>query len=261
MKTILAGILLVTLGLIGESTAAESTKASDYFPQKRQAELAVAAEKGQTSKINTLLQAGADVNARGKDGMTVLLWCYLKQNKKGFACLLEHGANPNAQMENGAAGLTESMALAGRSVMSFTAKDRDTWYLETTLKYGGDPNLLNPVNKMTPIFEVSYSIRPEQLNNLKILIAAGAKLNIRNENGYTPLIFAAMNNRYDMAFALLEAGADPSIKDKHGHTIVYDINRSGPRLDPKYWGYPWFLKVIDVLKAKGLNMEEGKTSK
>jgi ankyrin repeat protein len=102
---------------ICNSVGAESVKVSDYFPLKAQAELAIAAEKGKTAKISTMLQAGADINAAGKDGMTVLLWCFLHQNKTAFEYLLEHGANPNAQMQSGAARVGGDLGLAGMSVI------------------------------------------------------------------------------------------------------------------------------------------------
>ncbi len=241
------------------SVKAGAPKASDYFQTKPQLELAIAAGKGQTNKIDALLKSGADVNARGNYGMTVLLWCFLQQNKNAFEFLLEHGADPNIQMEANAPDLGEVLGLGGTSVMDLAPRDKDTWYLDQVLKHGGNPNLVNPVSKRTPIYWVMLSIRQENLKNMEMLIAAGAQVNFQDgQRGYTPLMFAAISDRYDMAYALLEAGADPTLKDIRGHTIVYFANNGGPHLDQKGWVYPWYLKVIDLLKSKGMDMDEGK---
>jgi ankyrin repeat protein len=241
------------------SVKAGEPKASDYFQTKPQLDLAIAAQKGQTNKIDVLLKSGADVNAKGKYGMTVLFWCLLQQNKNGFEFLLEHGADTNVQMDTNAPVLEEELGLAGTSVMELVPQKTDTWYLDQVLKHGGNPNLINPVSKETPIYGVMPSIRQENLKNMEMLIAAGAQVNFQDgRGGYTPLMNAAMSIRYDMAYALLEAGADPTLKDNHGHTIVRFININGPHLDQKGWVYPWYLKVMDVLKSKGMDMDEGK---
>ena len=241
------------------SVKAGAPKASDYFLTKPQLDLAIAAEKGKTNKMDALLRAGADVNARSKYGMTVLFWCLLQQNKNAFEFLLEHGADPNVQMDTNAPTLEETLGLAGTSVMDVAPRKTDVWYLDQVLKHGGNPNLVNPVSKRTPIYWVMLSIRQENLKNMEILLAAGAQVNFQDgQRGYTPLMFAALSSRYDMAYTLLEAGADPAIKDFHGDTIVRIANMNGPHLDQKGWRYPWYLKVMDVLKSKGMDMDEGK---
>ena len=46
--------------------------------------------------------------------------------------------------------------------------------------------------------------------NTLALIAAGAPVNVAQQDGYTPLHEAAQNGDRDMVVALLAAGADPS---------------------------------------------------
>lgn len=45
-------------------------------------------------------------------------------------------------------------------------------------------------------------------------------LDMRDNNGHTPLMLAAMNINYGMVKALLEAGANPDIRDRHGNTAL-----------------------------------------
>ncbi|BDR57618.1 ankyrin repeat domain-containing protein [Xylocopilactobacillus apicola] len=58
----------------------------------------------------------------------------------------------------------------------------------------------------------------DQTESLKILIDAGAKIDIQDNEGNTPLWRAAMRNRKGSPVidALMEAGANPAISNNHG---------------------------------------------
>jgi ankyrin repeat protein len=249
--------LAFTVAMLSNATSyARSMKASDYFEAKPQIALAEAAAKGNTDKIEQLLADGVGINTQGKEGMTALVWAILHQNKEGFQYLLEHGANPNLQMTEST--LTDDGVTDGNSAMSLAAMHEDIWYLAQVLKHGGNPNLVNPVNGLTPIFEdIMRSTRSSsRLMHVKMLIAAGANLNFQEENGKTPLIIAARVSQYDIAYTMLEAGADPMIKNNWGQTILSEIKAI--HTDPMSEQYQWRAKVIDFLKAKGIDVEHGK---
>lgn len=250
---------LVGMALVGAVCVhAKSIKAADYFASGPQRSLAEAAAKGRTEVIDDLLQGGAKVNFQGKEGMTALIWALLQQNKKGYQHLLEKGADPNLQMTEST--LTSDGLTDGNSATSLAAMHEDPWYLRVTLKHGGNPNIVNPVKRMPVIFQcimlLDRSHPQSRLKQLKMLIAAGADLNARNNSDLTPLMYAARLNRFDVAYALLQAGADPKQKTKWGTTVVYEIKES--RTDPQGELYQWRKKVIDLLKAKGMDLENGK---
>jgi ankyrin repeat protein len=66
-----------------------------------------------------------------------------------------------------------------------------------------------------------------RLEQLKLLIAAGADINARDKHGSPPLLTSAMLNRYDMAYILLQAGADPKMISGIKTTVV-DIIKMVP---------------------------------
>lgn len=70
----------------------------------------------------------------------------------------------------------------------------------------------NPLNN-TPLMEAVMAGRTDEV---KSLIAAGADINARDNNGQTPLMLSIMNRRAESTRILLAAGADPEIKDNKG---------------------------------------------
>lgn len=55
---------------------------------------------------------------------------------------------------------------------------------------------------------------------LKALLAAGASVNVRDNDGQTPLHMAAFATRSEHAQLLLKAGADPLIKSNEGRDVA-----------------------------------------
>jgi hypothetical protein len=61
----------------------------------------------------------------------------------------------------------------------------------------------------------------------KILITAGANVNVRNAMGASCLIFAITFNRENIAKLLIEKGADQSVKDGGGNTALDHARMQG----------------------------------
>ena len=169
--------------------------ASEFFVSTQQASLAEAAAEGRVQSLDQLVKHGADPNAAGRDGMTASYWAVLHRSKAGLQYLLEHGANPNVIFSRD-----------GTSATSIAAKLEDPWFLSEILAHKGDVNIRNPLNGRTPLFEALYSGRN---SNARLLIAKGADINVHNYLGSTPLTLAVGNQRFDLAYDMLLAGADP----------------------------------------------------
>lgn len=240
MKQIAA--LLISVSLVASCHAANDAlskmNAADIFPAGPAAAVAEAAARGQIDKVKQLLESGTDINVRGRDGATPLLWALLKGNKAGFRFLLERGADANLQVKQ------------GNSVMSFAAMHEDSRFLELALKHGGDPNLVDPETAKPPIF---VSIENLRMDNIRLLIDGGGNLNFKDRTGSTPLMRAANLNRYDVVYQMLKAGADPMIKNNWGNALPYFIKDGN--VNPKHELYQWRAKVIELLKERGIRVE------
>lgn len=207
--------------------------------------LADAAGKGDVKEIDRLVASGVDANASGNAGVTPLVWAMAARNHEGFVRLLERGADPNQQHPEIDTGEGSSaMSIAASSVI-------DSFFLEAALKHGGNPNLVEPRDKTTPIYK---AIMSGKIKNLDLLIAAGADLNHKGGHfASPPLTDAAVINWYEGVFRLLEAGADYRITDNAG-TSVADfavLERVHYTAEVRRWKD----KVLDLLEAKGADLE------
>jgi hypothetical protein len=88
------------------------------------------------------------------------------------------------------------------------------------IKAGTDINVLEPTHASTPLITAAALGRPEAA---KILIDAGANMNIKNNEGSTALHAAAFLCRTDIVQALLAKGADKTIKNKVGQTALETV--------------------------------------
>ncbi len=152
--------------------------------------------------------------------------------------------------------LVRVMFFPGGSVTHLAAQwTAGSWYLRQVLKHGGDPNLENPNDRFLHPTPLLCSLSTLQIENAKLLIAAGANVNWRHPaTGLTVLEKAGQLNRYDFVYELLVAGAVPTAKDKWGHSLVYFIQGQSLRMDRENPLWQWREKVVDLLRAKGVDL-------
>lgn len=204
------------------------------FPAGPAREMAAAAGKGDSRRIDQLIHEGVAVDVPGKEGVTPLWWAMRVRNKEGFRHLLERGADPNARLS------------VADCIMDVAAGEKDPEFLRLALAHGADPNLANGDWQAPPIF---YAVRKFNLASIRILIASGADLNVRNDGGQTPLVLAAVFARYEYVFVMLRAGADPTVSSPNGRvSLVNEI--AGRHIDPNHDAYIWREKVIIFLREK-----------
>src|SRR5215471_13824001 len=75
-------------------------KAEDYFTDPQVIALCKAIQANDLTEMDRLITAGANVNAKGKDNMTPLLWAFPDNKLDRFKKLLEHGADPNVAIKS-----------------------------------------------------------------------------------------------------------------------------------------------------------------
>jgi ankyrin repeat protein len=209
-----------------------------------------AAKDGDTASVLAALKAGADVNARGADGTTALIWAAYNGDAELAKRLIAAGADVEARNDFGAFALSEAAMtgsapvinalLAGGAKVEGANAEGETPLMEVArtgnldaakalLKAGADVNAKEAWGGQSPLMWAAAQSQPEMI---KLLLASGADVNARgmvrewqrkvikeprpkdmNNGGFTPLLYAAREGCTECAKALVAGGADLNLPD------------------------------------------------
>ena len=185
--------------------------------------LHTATRRGYVACMEVLLKRKADPNLLDGQCMTCLMTAATRGDLEATAMLLEHGANPNIASPNGSTALM------------FAALKRAPKVMGLLIEHGADPEVSDE-RGWTPLHCVVGEVvgvppadNSEQVSCTRLLIKPLARVDVPNHNGQTPLHFAALCGEQCAAVVdlLLEAGADPTRKDKSGYTPIERAIRGG----------------------------------
>lgn len=217
-----------------------SKTAETFFKDPKIIELCKAMSNNNEKRVEALLDEGFNINTNGKDGMSPLYWALKTKNKRMFLLLLQKGAaNLNRKTYKGNTVLNELKAM------------KDAEYLEIAKNY--TISLEQQKNyRETPMHEAIMSI---SLEKVKKLVQEGANINHQDLVGDTPMIVAAKPNQYQIVYYLLEAGADPQLRNRMGLSIVYYIKNSYATMAHDGMRYDYLLKTVELLKKQGVEID------
>jgi hypothetical protein len=91
----------------------------------------------------------------------------------------------------------------------------NTAIVDLLLKTTANPNKADQ-DGLTPLH---HAIHKENKDIVKLLLNK-ANPNIADKDGFTPLHYAVLTGKQNLVTLIIEKGADPSIKNKYGHTAL-----------------------------------------
>lgn len=229
--------------------------------------LAKAVDDENIKKIEALINAGADVDAREPEyGQSLLMMAILRHRYLSAAALLERGANPNA-----------IDSYHHDSVLEIAIQNtQDDRFIKLLLQHGANPNLSSGgVYQGKKISDGDLPLRSANQNlvQVKALVEAGADINARSltRSACNALDHASLDV---MRYLIIEKGADFRTTNciytpKPGELPTYrivdiirqnntaaDLYRNDPSRSPQdreimQWRYQTGMEIADFLKKNG----------
>ncbi len=185
--------------------------------------LSVACMSGNVEVIRLLLKAGVDANTTLPGGESALMTVARTGSLDAVKALLAHGAAVDAKEGSRA-----------QTPLMWAASEGHTAVVRTLLEHGAELKARS-TGGFTPLL---FAVRDGRLDVVKALLAAGADVNDRlpgapprgpsagayakPDNGLNAFLLATGNAHYELALALLDAGADPSAAPL-GWTVLHQI--------------------------------------
>ncbi|MHC4528164.1 MAG: ankyrin repeat domain-containing protein, partial [Planctomycetota bacterium] len=187
--------------------------------------LIVATLLGQTEAAGLLIENGAKVNARNNEGTTALLTAAFFCHTETVKLLLDKGADVNAKNNTGQTVL-DTVAGAWSQDLEGVYK-----YIAGLLQIQLDierikadrPKIAALLRERTSKTgdDIWSAAKSGDNKAIQRYVATGADLNIRGENGNTPLMVTAIFGQTQAAWLLIEKGADVNLREDGGGTALH----------------------------------------
>ena len=134
-----------------------------------------------------------------------------KNDREATLRLLTSGADPNVKDAD------------GRTPLMYAVRDGKDEFVGQLIQYGANVDAQDYVD----FSALHFAAQNFHLASAEALLRAGAKVDLRDSYGNTPLGRAVVNSRGrgEMIRLLLKYGADPSAKNKSGNSPLETANR------------------------------------
>lgn len=173
--------------------------------------------------VEHLLHDGANIEARETNGTTPLMSAAEQGNVPLVSLLLENGANVLTEDEQSETALSHAARGGWVHVVNLLVRLADTKHKNRALfeAVEGGPVVIKMIDP--PVHPNQVGTQPGELQNswsatVETLLNNGADIEARNEDGSTPLDWAAAFAQTDILKLLIRRGAKTWVTDRYGNT-------------------------------------------
>lgn len=259
--------------------------------RKGQTALMWAASESHSGAVQELIAHGADAKAVSKGGYTPLIFAAIKNDAKSVKSILAAGADANTTLPDGSPVLIAAAAFRsaeaaialvdggadvkvsdrrGNTPLHTAAQLGDAELVKKLLAKGADPNAKNakalarsgpgsngpfrpPAGEISPLH---VAAKANQLQVVKLLVAAGADPKLKGEDGTTLLMQAAGSMNFEIVSFVFPLDSDVKALTDSGATVIhFTVTGVGPMADQKE-----ICKIIRFLAEKGAPLDERNAS-
>jgi ankyrin repeat protein len=181
---------------------------------------ALAGRHFQTAKV--LHHNGAHLDARGKNGGTLLHSPVLYGDLEMVQVLLDYKVDVNTQRDSGRAPLHDG-SMGGIFARIRNVVQSSTNTVKLLLEHGADVNM-RALDNSTPLH---VAMEYGRVKIVPMLLEHGANVDAKDKNGRTPLHEAVESWSDEPVRMSLEHGADVGAKDNQGRTPLHGAAENG----------------------------------
>lgn len=221
-------LMVLCGGIVTPNNRATALVASRYQQADLNAALLKAIKTQSEAKIKVLLEQGADVNAKDKEGATTLLYAllYKPHNISILKMLLDKGGDLNVRWK-GTQPKNDMSLPGGMTPLILAAWTGNLGATQLLLENGAQINATDE-NGWSALMRCVAMGLPSDARIVRALIAKGADLSIKDKEGTTALLLTALPLHSEVAAVLLESGADVNNANTKGETVLMlAVERAG----------------------------------
>ena len=240
-------ILVIVLIVLMSSWKSEgNTMKADLFFNADTVQLLHAIQAKNTATAKSMIGQGAQLNTRGEEGITPLLWLIMQKDPAAVELALQLGADANfpAMVSINREGPKPAAPLA------IIAGDGDDKIFSLLLQYGANPNAKNEATGHPAIFGTIGHDNWQQLN---LLLQHGVDVNVTDRSNSNSALYAADLGKYDFVYKLLNEGASGSTPSTTGASVAWRVHLA----IEKNTKNPAFKISKDTLATKELLIKQG----
>lgn len=224
----------------------KQAEARTFFSDPLQHRLAESVSRGDVAAMEAALRDGADANAKGKHGLTMLLWSVAKGNLPAFAMLLKNGAELEADLGD---SFYNTWGYRPETVVEQIVIDDDPGFLGVAISHGLGPDYIPDQERQETLLQLA--IEAGATKNIAFLLDEGADINHKSTYGGPPINDAFVRDRYDIVLLLMQRGADLGLANRWEQTIADGIRRTDiSRVKPDQLLH--YTQVVEEVRRRGL---------
>ncbi|MEO6580340.1 MAG: serine hydrolase, partial [Sphingomicrobium sp.] len=150
--------------------------------------------------------------------------------KAGMTVIILHNgdSDPDSMAEAVAgAMLNPSLEAGGQDALWDAASDGDAAAAKAAIRAGANVNALDTRSSRNGRFPLNWAAFNDHADTVLLLLRSGARIDAQNLSGFTALHHAAERGSLKAAQALIDAGANRSLRNANGETAAEVATRNG----------------------------------